>query len=121
MRIFDTNLIIYSYQPQYESLKLELIKPDICVSLITILETWGYHKITESEKGYFTDLFKSIILIPVENKIIEKAITLRQEKKISVGDSILAASALIHNFTLFTRNIKDFNWIPELRIVDPLA
>jgi len=60
MKIFDTNLIIYSYQPEYAYLKENLISPEIYVSAITTLETLGYSKLTELENGYFNDLFNGI-------------------------------------------------------------
>ena len=120
MRIFDTNLIIYSYQPEYFFLKTELIRPEIFVSAVTQLETLGFHKINDLEKGYFTDLFNGINIIPIENDIILEAIVLRQKRKISVGDSIIAASALLYKFTLYTHNVEDFSWIKGLKIIDPL-
>ena len=120
MRIFDTNLIIYSYQPDYDFLKTKLITPEIYVSAISKLETLGFHKITDLEKGYFNDLFNGVNVISVENEIILEAIKLRQKRKMSVGDAIIAASALINNFTLYTHNVKDFDWIDGLKIIDPL-
>ncbi len=39
----------------------------------------------------------------------------------SLGDAIIAATALEHYQTLVTRNIKDFDWIEGLKVIDPLA
>jgi predicted nucleic acid-binding protein len=39
----------------------------------------------------------------------------------SLGDSIIAATAVIHRKTLVTHNTADFDWIKELAILDPLA
>ncbi len=39
----------------------------------------------------------------------------------SLGDSIIAATALEHHQTLVTRNITDFDWIEGLKVFDPLA
>jgi toxin FitB len=35
------------------------------------------------------------------------------------NDALLAATALIHDLTVVTRNRRDFSGIPGLRIVDP--
>jgi hypothetical protein len=39
-------------------------------------------------------------------------------KKIKLGDAIIAATALVHQLKLVTRNIRDFNGIENLEIVD---
>jgi hypothetical protein len=45
---------------------------------------------------------------------------LRQQHKMSLGDSLIAATALIHDLILATRNIDDFNWINDLKLVNPI-
>lgn len=44
---------------------------------------------------------------------------LRQNKKISLADSIVAATALENKLTLVTHNTKDFDWIVGIRLLDP--
>lgn len=41
-------------------------------------------------------------------------------RKMSSGDDIIAATTLINDFTLHTHNVKDFDWIPNLKIIDPM-
>ena len=38
----------------------------------------------------------------------------------SVGDAIIAATALKYHEILVTRNTADFNWIDGLKIIDPM-
>ncbi len=38
----------------------------------------------------------------------------------SVGDAIIAATALTYQETLATRNIDDFEWIETLNLINPL-
>jgi toxin FitB len=54
-------------------------------------------------------------------EIISTAIALRQQKRMGLGDSIIAATGLVHTLTIATRNIKDFQWIPNLNLIDPLS
>ena len=58
-------------------------------------------------------------LNPTED-MIERAIQLRQTRKISLGDSVIAASALVRDFDLYTHNVSDFAGFRGLRIVDPI-
>ena len=50
-----------------------------------------------------------------------EAIRLRQQRKMSLGDSLIAGTALTHGLKLVTCNIADFRWIPALTLIDPLA
>jgi len=38
----------------------------------------------------------------------------------SLGDALIAATALEHRLILATRNVKDFEWITGLKIVNPI-
>jgi predicted nucleic acid-binding protein len=37
----------------------------------------------------------------------------------SLGDALVAGTALVHELTLVTRNIEDFRWIQGLTLVNP--
>jgi toxin FitB len=51
--------------------------------------------------------------------IIQQTIQLRQIHKIKTPDAIIAATAVIHNLMLITRNTSDFKQIPGLVLVNP--
>ncbi len=38
-----------------------------------------------------------------------------------LGDSIVAATAVLNGLELYTRNVDDFNKIPGLRVVNPIV
>ncbi|VEN73119.1 Twitching motility protein PilT (fragment) [Candidatus Desulfarcum epimagneticum] len=38
----------------------------------------------------------------------------------SLGDSLIAATALVYDLKLATANVKDFLWIKRLEVVNPL-
>jgi predicted nucleic acid-binding protein len=37
----------------------------------------------------------------------------------SLGDSIIAGTALVYNLTIVTRNVADFSWMTELKVFNP--
>jgi predicted nucleic acid-binding protein len=51
--------------------------------------------------------------------VISKTILLRQQHKIKTPDAIIAATALIHNLTLVSRNTVDFKSISGLKVINP--
>jgi len=49
--------------------------------------------------------------------VAHKAIELRQKRAISLGDSVIAATALVHDLTLLTENTKDYARIKGLKLL----
>lgn len=66
-------------------------------------------------------LIGSLPEIPLEEQIITHTIELRREKKMSLADSIIAATALLHHLPLVTRNEVDFVHIKGLKIINPFS
>ncbi len=48
------------------------------------------------------------------------AVRLRQRRRMSLGDSIVAGTAIINDRTLITHNTEDFHWIEGIKLLDPL-
>ena len=117
--LLDSNIIIYAAQPQYESLRNWMGETDRSISLISQVEVLGYHNLSVSEKMFFDGFFDNFRTLPIDEAIIEKATKLRQQKKMSLGDSIIAATAIEFGLALATANSKDFGWIEGLEIFDP--
>jgi predicted nucleic acid-binding protein len=45
--------------------------------------------------------------------LVARATRLRRRRKISLGDAIIAAKALVQGVALATANVEDFAWIDE--------
>ncbi|MGD0960113.1 MAG: type II toxin-antitoxin system VapC family toxin [Methylomonas sp.] len=119
--LLDSNIFIYANLPEYKSLRQWLMNHSLYASEITRLEVLGYHKLNEADKLDFQQLFQVVTVYPISSSIIDLAINLRQGRKISLGDSIIAATGLERRKTLLTRNVKDFDWVEGLKVIDPLA
>ncbi|MEA5427052.1 type II toxin-antitoxin system VapC family toxin [Arcicella lustrica] len=119
MKIFDSNIIIYSSQIEFQFLRSIINRPESYISEISRLEVLGYHQINIIDKSYFESLFSLLSIIPIDKSVVDLAIDLRQKKKMSVGDSIIASTALLYNCELYTRNVNDFSWIENLTVINP--
>ncbi|MGB5687589.1 MAG: type II toxin-antitoxin system VapC family toxin [Candidatus Electrothrix sp.] len=118
--LLDSNIIIYSFLPEFQALQETLRNNKICCSVISCVETLGYHKLSKDEQHYLQLFFETITVLPVTQPIIDTAIALRQQRKMSLGDALVAATAFEHHQTLLTRNVKDFEQVEGLKIVNPL-
>ena len=119
--LLDSNAIIYSVKPESDTLRQLIAKQDPAVSAISYLEVLGYHKLTASDKEDFIEFFGTAQIIPVSEAVLEQAVALRQQRKMSLGDSIIAATALLNDLTLVTANISDFQWIDNIKLMNPLT
>lgn len=120
MRILDSNLIIYSALPEFAYLRPLLKEPDSHVSAISTLEVLGFRQLDPKSKAYFESVFFSLTVLPISDQVLRIAIDLRQQRKLSLGDAIIAATALHYNLNLHTRNTSDFDWIPNLFTTNPI-
>ena len=110
--LIDTNVIIGLLKgviTRPNALKLsKIIDKELIVSTIVNIETLGYHAITPNDLIKSERLLSKAKVIYVNKTIEQKAIDIRQKKKMKLGDSIIAATALIHNLAIVTRNESDF-------------
>jgi len=68
---------------------------DQFISVITRMELLSYHGITDSEKHEILNFLDGVTVIPLFDKIEESAITFRQQTKLKLPDSIIAATAIV--------------------------
>lgn len=118
--LIDSNLIIYAIQPSHTQLRSWLVDYATHYSAITRLETLGYHRLIDVEKEAIIRILDTLDILMITQATLEIAITLRQFRKMSLGDALIAATCLEHNLALATANIKDFTWIGDIRIHNPM-
>ena len=119
MILLDSNTIIYFASPGFADHRREYSKFDLAASAVSRIEVLGYHSLEADKEKDFKDYFASIHVLEMNSEVVERAIWLRQQRNIGLGDAIVAATALVHELTLATRNTKDFKWITSLILIDP--
>jgi predicted nucleic acid-binding protein len=119
MKLIDSNIIIYSGANENSRLREFFYEDNSFFSSVSKIEVLGYHKIEEDQVIYFSEIFKLLKILHVNSEVIDKAVSLRQQRKLSLGDSIIAATALLNDLTLITRNVDDFSHIADLKIRNP--
>lgn len=101
----------------------------LAVSTIVAAElySWVFRVKTNPDRLQgLTDLLSEMVLIPVDHAVARKfgeirAILLDQGRPTPEIDLLIASTALVHQLTLVTHNVRDFDHLPELQIEDWLS
>ena len=117
--LIDSNIIIYSTKPEHHFLRQLIAEEAPVVSAVSYVEVLGYHRLSEQERHALEDFFAATIVLPISRNVIEQAVNLRQIRKMTLADALIAATALVHNLKLVTRNVKDYDWIANLILLNP--
>ena len=119
MRLLDSNIVIYAVQSSNAWLRKEILKEPFAVSQTTRVEVLGWHLITPEDEADLTTFMKAGTLFSITDSVADRAVILRQQRKISLGDALIAATALEYGCELVTRNTHDFRTISGLSLVNP--
>jgi len=119
MILADSNLLIYAVA-QNAALVDWFTENKPAVSAVSLVEVLGYHKLNPADKSALEALFSELTILYPSAEVFQTAVSLRQQKAMSLGDALIAGTALYHNFQLATHNTKDFTWIASLNVIDPL-
>jgi len=121
MKLIDSNILIYSGEPPFAPALLPfVIDPNNFVSVVSCVETLGFHRITPQQVVYFENLFQILQVLPIDDNVVQMAIKIRQTKKISLGDAFVASTALVHGLEIVSRNTVDFSGIAGLTVINPI-
>jgi len=79
----------------------------------------GFSDITNNEELKFLEFIDAANLIDLGKDVVNKTIEIRKLSKIKLPDAIIAATALLNELAIITRNTKDFSKVEGLELVDP--
>ena len=88
------------------------------VSVITKIETLGYNTLPAVHQ-ILTDFMNDAIVLGLTDAVVSQTIMLRKEVRIKLPDAIIAATAIVHDAVLVSRNTSDFKNISGLTVMDP--
>ena len=117
--LLDTNVVIYSCQTDGGWLTQWTGHADAAIASVTRVEALGFVEISPAEESAIREYLGRCLAYPLDEGVIERAIRLRQQKKMKLGDAIIAATALEFGLPLVTRNVDDFKHVAGLRIINP--
>ena len=117
--LIDSNVLIEfvgNLLPQEaHKLIVDIIDTDFNLSFINKIEVLGHSLADDS----WINFVNQATVINVDDDIIEQAILVRKRHKIKLPDALIAATALVNDLVLLTRNTSDFKNIESLKLENP--
>jgi predicted nucleic acid-binding protein len=121
MFVLDTNAIIYYLKDEQSAVKVidKIFAQNsiVYISVITELELLSFSNLTTNELNKIEEFLQIVAIVPLDSRLARMAANLRKLYKIKTVDSIIAATSLYTGSALVTRNIKDFQKIIGLKLI----
>jgi predicted nucleic acid-binding protein len=122
-KVFDTNILIYHLNDDLgddaEKLLEKALESGSYISIITRIELLGWTKHSDESLSSAENLLSMFCEQPLSEEIVKLCIQLRQTISLKLPDAIIAATAKHLELPLITRNIKDFQKVPGLKLFNP--
>lgn len=125
MILCDTNILIEEFKNNQEiSAELRRIgRENLAVSVSTVAKLYfgAFDKrvLRQLQEG-LAALQQIPISVGVSQVFINLMETYSLSHRLGIPDAAIAATALTHDVPLYTLNLKDFRFIPELQIHQPV-
>jgi hypothetical protein len=121
--LIDTNIAIGYIGNRLSLQSMDKLDPvfdgEYHLSVINKIELLGYPDLEQNEEDRFNLLIDHSVLHQIDNKIIDKTISIRKQHKIKLPDAIIAATCLVNGLDVLTHNTKDFENIVGLKVYQP--
>ena len=118
--LIDTNAVIDYLDNKLPDKAGELMDGiDSRISVITRMELLSWPGASQQQTLILNEFINASEVFALEESVIVKAVDIRKTFKSKLPDAIIAATAIVNNLSLITRNTKDFEKIQELEVIDP--
>ena len=126
MILLDTNILIEFYKdnPRITTELRRIGQAQLVISVITQAELY-FGAFNKAELRKIKKHLSLLEIIPLDHAVSEYFVRLMESfslsHKLAIPDALIAASAVVHDVELYTLNLKDFRYIPNLRLYTPAA
>jgi len=119
MYTLDTNAVIYFIRDEEKvvaRIREILAQSSPYLSTVTELELFARPNITAEEELALEEALAYVTIVPLFSNTARIAARVRREYGLKTPDSAIAATALVTDTTLVTRNVRDFRRVPGLTV-----
>lgn len=90
------------------------------ISVITQIELLCW-KTTQELYSQVVEFTYDSTILPINSHAVTHCVRIRSQKRTKTPDAIIAATALAYNLAVITHNVKDFEGIHGLEVLDLFA
>ena len=126
MILCDTNILIEFYKNNSHIVQelRQIGQSQLAISPITQAELY-FGALNKAELRQIKQHLSILHQIPLDTSTSSMFLELMESyslsHKLSLPDALIASTALVHNLELYTLNAKDFRFIPNLSLYQPLG
>ena len=122
--LVDTKIIIDQIRGFKNIFDIKIFRNDadirIYICVVAEMEIYAGKSMDNIHTQNIVDkLLEKLLKIPVDSQIARYAGEIKRKFPINFPDALMAASAVVNDCTLLTRNIKHFKGIPKLKVLNP--
>lgn len=120
--LIDTNVVIdylgQKLPPSAMTFLNDVVDSIPNISIITRIEVLGFSTTKESYQ-LLESFMNDATVLDLTEDVANQSIEIRKTLKTKLPDAIIAATAMVYDLALITRNVNDFKNIPSLKLVNP--
>jgi len=119
--LLDTNVLIEILKGNEKTIqKVEALNSELYISSVTVMELY-YGAINKPEVKKLEKFMLLFTVVHIDTKISIRSTALikmyAKSHGLDIPDSLIAATALEKEVTLFTYNTKDFKYISNIKLI----
>lgn len=124
MILCDTNILIEFYKNNSQIVQelRQIGQNQLAISPVTQAELY-FGALNKAElrhiKQHLSLLHQIPLDAPTSSMFLELMESYSLSHKLSLPDALIASTALVHNLELYTLNVNDFRFIPNLGLYQP--
>ena len=89
------------------------------ISIISKIEFLGWHKFSVEQYEKAVNFLNGATIFSLAEATVDRTIRIKRQKRMKLPDGVIAATCLINDLTLVTRNTDDFKNIEDLKLYNP--
>ena len=115
-----SNYFLNAFSEKAMSFLAEVINETPNLSVITKIEALSWRSSNTAKENIVRKFIDFSSIVALSDSIVNKCIDIRRSYRMKTPDAIIAATAMVSNYTLITSD-ADFNRIPNLKILNPFS
>jgi len=121
--LIDTSAVIKYLNQVFSAKAIDFIDSildiESNISVITEIELQAWNPLDKNDLLVYQQFVTDSTIFRIEQNVVAKTIEIKGNYRLKIADAIIAATALVNDFTLIADNDKDFSKVPSLKYLNP--